>query len=478
MECELTADAFVLSTVITEGDVRRLIFWLSSFGTDYVLTARLSDPSISTWSVSDVETIIRIVDALVPVLLIDRPTALALTSFIHGLCVLSPSFVSHFSETNFIPDVLTQYLTGSDLDMRVRALRIAREVWLWEIQTGGVMVEWSAIIDLLRAIPLLWEEEVEEVIEIWVGIVHSKKCDADIADAFWCHIGAILAQFPSARIRRSVGQAALGVTNISYRRGLPVFLEIVVAAVSQVSDENGTACPAQIWDLLRDVVSTKTPDEALEFYDSIPSQSYIYALHNGVENAADSCLAFVGYFCLRNQRIADESLELFFLISRKKVPLDARCPLRVKISWLRFAHAMMFQLKLGVVDMLLEEGVINITASVISFEPDGESDPDPGPTPDPEEVIGTILMGIHIIWMMLEMSKENRGLLSDVVSDLHGNEVILGWIGEMSKADFMPDIPLGVWVPDEEIDIRALAPEITRIVQWYDEEVSGSGRTW
>jgi hypothetical protein len=479
--CLLEFDAQTLRSLVVAGDVEGLIFWLSSFGTDYLLTAR---DLLGKSDVSGVDSITAIVDPLVPVLLLSRDTALALTSFIYGLSLLSKTFVRHLSDTTFLETWAIPHLASGDdepdPDQRVRFLQIARQIWSFRREMEKSLYNRAQPLEFLRNLRCVSEAEVPGLIGIWVDIISCEPWDEEVVHTFCNFLCQSLETYPSAETRGTVSKAVrrmLGTEqksrplsiNICQRIWDHRFFDVVLGIVREMTEDNAEACPHHLLDLILDVVTIMNPVNLPELFDSLTYDPFHCLLTRALEETAESCLRLLHYFCLRAQAIAEVCADVPGFMAKKWNVDHSSCPLESRICWIRFAHAMMFHLKLGLVKSLLDEGLI---AVVTGFIPD----------PEFEFMDATIqlLLGVHTISMMLEACTtlaSDGELLCQVVSALLIANDLLECIAAMPDVDDRPDITWTVWVPDKLIDVRTRAGIILTIVSEASEAV-GSARTW
>jgi hypothetical protein len=264
----LEFDAQILHRLVVAGDVDGLIFWLSSFGTDYLLTARdLPDKS----DVSGVDSITVIVDPLMPLLLRSRDTALALTSFIYGLCVLSETFVRYLSLMNFLEQWALPYLASrdDDPDQRVGFLQIARQIWRFRREVDKGLYNQAQLILFFQNLPYVSEAEGPGLTGIWADMICCEPWNDDLFHTFCNFLCDLLQTYASAETRGTVSKAVrriLGAEqtiepsiNICRRIWRHRFFDLVLGIVREVTEDNVEACPHHLLDLILDVVTIMNP---------------------------------------------------------------------------------------------------------------------------------------------------------------------------------------------------------------------------
>jgi hypothetical protein len=331
------------------------------------------------------------------------------------------------------------------------------------------------IISVLENLPSLSEQEAPALAKIWGDIIEWDCWDNDLFATFCDVMCDILRRFPSVKTRRTVSKIAHFIVK---RKPLAAtiiwthqFMGVLIAAVELVNEDNVKACPPQLFHLILNIVSIINPPELSELFDRISMLSFVYILLNGLDDTTEPCLELLHFFCLKDESIAHACEEIPFLMARKWNLLDPAYPLNRRICWLRFAHAMIFQLKLKLVQMLLDERLITIVTSFI------EPDPEYALIDMPEHVA----MGVHTISMMVEacgLSPVALLLLSDVTSALCDTECLLAWMNEMTNEDNRPDVPWTISVNGQMIDIHGHACLILEAVGLADTETSEAGPGW
>jgi hypothetical protein len=304
-------------------------------------------------------------------LLNDEMAWLALTNFIQGSCYLSDEMISCLIEARFLEHISILFRQAADAEVEVdhnlllNSIRIARRIWRYQLREDPD-IDIGDMVETLESFPWPCEFHAAKILSVWRDLVRSVHFNESFAVAVCSYMNLMFTEFLSTNIGVSACKTARAIvqivpTLVSVVAEQDFFVEIVNHFQNALEYPSDDFAPV-FFHLMLDMVACMDPDPASKLFHAIGYHEYLYIIVIAAEPTAAACLELLTFACVRNDADAGVFQEVASLLYCEWECGGPVCPRLRQQQWLKFCHALLWQLGPTAVALLIPLRVIEIAS--------------------------------------------------------------------------------------------------------------------